>query len=60
MSEGSRANENEAAIVDGLIQILVPDSSLTEEPSDELVTVSKLDEVVKGMQRQNEDRIIKI
>ena len=55
MSEGSCDKKNEASVVKGLIQLLVPETSLIEEPSDELVTLEKLDEVVNGMQRQNED-----
>ena len=48
MSEGPSAKKNEAAVVQGLIRSLVPATSSSEEASDELVTVSKLDEVTKA------------
>ena len=42
-------------VIEGFIELVVPDVSIMEEPGDDLVTVDKLDEVVTAMNRQAEE-----
>ena len=42
-------------VIEGFIELSVPDSSIMEQPGDDLVTIDKLDEVVSAMNRQTED-----
>ena len=44
--------------IEGFIELVVPDSSIIEEPGDDLVTIDKLDEVVSAMNRQTEARLL--
>ena len=43
-------------VIDGFIELLVPETSTIEMPGDDLVDIERLDEVVSAMNRQTEER----